>query len=373
MTHSLDILYVVTKANWGGAQRYVYDLAVAMNKRGKRVAVAYGEPGLLVERLSEAGILTIQVPSLGRDARIGKDLISLFEMRSLFAKMRPRVVHLNSSKAGFVGALAARMLGIKRIVFTAHGWAFTEPRGALTRTFFKVIQRWTAQLSHTVIAVSGFIEEQTRGWSLPENRVKIIPHGISEPAFLSREEARKKLRAIDPSLPTDNSLWVGTVAELHPNKGLDIGMYAWSELEANAHWVLIGGGQEREHLVTLKGDDATVHLLGFLPDASTYLKAFDLFMLPSRTEALGYVLIEAGYAGVPVLTNGIGGTKEVVPASYTLGGYFTPEDPESLRKHLEEAIDSKDLLPELGEKLRTFVHTEFSLERMIEDTIRAYD
>lgn len=373
MTHSLDILYVVTKANWGGAQRYVYDLAVAMNKRGKRVAVAYGEPGLLVTRLEALGIRTIAVPSLGRDARIGKDLASLFEMRSLFAKERPRVVHLNSSKAGFVGALAARTLGIKRIVFTAHGWAFTEPRSSLARTFFKVIQRWTAHLSHTVIAISGFIEEQTRGWALPENRVQIIPHGISEPAFLSREEARERLRAIDPSLPKDDSLWVGTIAELHPNKGLDIGMYAWSDLKADAHWVLIGGGQEHEHLLTLKGDDATIHLLGFIPDASIYLKAFDLFMLPSRTEALGYVLIEAGYAGVPVLTNGIGGTKEVVPVGYTLSGYFAPEDPESLKKHLEEAIDAKHLLPELGEKLRTFVHTEFSLDRMIEDTIRTYD
>lgn len=344
-----------------------------MTARGKRVAIAYGETGLLVERLSAARIRTIAVPALGRDVRIGKDIAAYRELRALFKKERPRVVHLNSSKAGFVGALAARRAGIKRIVFTAHGWAFTEPRNALTRILFRIMQRWTAQLSHRVIAVSRFIEEQTRTWPLPEHRVKIIPLGISEPMFLSKKEARARLCAIDPSLPSDDSLWVGTIAELHPNKGLDIGMCAWGELDANAHWVVIGDGQEHGRLAALKGSDSTVHLLGFIPDASTYLKAFDLFLLPSRTEALGYVLIEAGYAGIPVLTNGVGGTKEVVPVGFTLNGYFATENDDSLREHLEKAIDSQDLLPELGEKLRAFVHTKFSLERMIADTLRTYD
>src|SRR5688572_20414908 len=94
------ILYVIAKSNWGGAQRYVYDLATHLPQDGFEVAVAFGQPGLLAERLTAAGIVTNPIKSLQRDISIWADIKGYFELYWLMLDWGPQVVHLNSSKAG---------------------------------------------------------------------------------------------------------------------------------------------------------------------------------------------------------------------------------------------------------------------------------
>jgi glycosyltransferase involved in cell wall biosynthesis len=366
------ILYVITKANWGGAQRYVYDLATAAKERGYEASVAYGEPGLLVERLNAVGIRTMHVPALGRDIRPWKDFVAYQTLKSLFKKENPDVVHLNSSKAGYVGTRAARAVGIRKIIFTAHGWAFTESRNAFVRKVLELLQKKTALLSTDVIAVSEFIKSQTTGWNLPPNRIKVIRHGVREQSFLSKEDARNALAKIDSSLATvQNDLWVGTIAELHKNKGLDIGVLGWERVSfPNAQWIIMGGGEEKEKLLGLAKDSKTIHLLGFVPEAASHLKAFDLFLLPSRTEALGYVILEAGMAGVPVLASNVGGIPEAT--GYPIDGLFETENVDSLEEMLYAMLRNPEDLKETGKRLAQHVRTSFSFSRMIGDTFDLY-
>ncbi len=369
------ILYVITKANWGGAQRYVYDLATTAKDRGFDVAVAYGEEGLLVDGLKKAEIRTISVPELGRDVRFGKDIAAYRALKSLFEKENPDVVHLNSSKAGFLGARAARSVGVNKIIFTAHGWAFTEPRNYLSRKVLELMQKKTALWATRVIAVSEFIKSQTEKWKLPEERIQVIRHGIREQSFLSKEDARKILTKIDPSLAeSKDDVWVGTIAELHKNKGIDIGIEGWKKSSLqNVQWIILGGGEEKEKLIKLASGCKTAHLLGFVPNAAQYLKAFDLFLLPSRTEALGYVILEAGMAGVPVLTSGVGGIGEVVGPEYPAVGYFKSCDANSLSEKLEAILKNKDAMKNLGEILSAHVTKTFSFNKTIEQTFALYN
>ena len=114
------ILYVITKANWGGAQRYVYDLATSARDAGFEVAVAYGSSGELAERLQDAGIETFHIAGLGRDINVFSDIYSFFSLLNIIRSFKPRVVHSNSSKIGGIGALAARLTRIPKIIFTPH-------------------------------------------------------------------------------------------------------------------------------------------------------------------------------------------------------------------------------------------------------------
>src|SRR3990167_2305563 len=105
------ILFVITKSNWGGAQRYVYDLATALHKGQFEVVVAFGgtgeagaHPGLLAERLKEVGVRTIFIESFTRDIGIFRDVSAFFELLRVIKKERPDVLHLNSSKAGGIGS-----------------------------------------------------------------------------------------------------------------------------------------------------------------------------------------------------------------------------------------------------------------------------
>ncbi|KKW35782.1 MAG: Glycosyl transferase group 1 [Candidatus Adlerbacteria bacterium GW2011_GWA1_54_10] len=116
------VLYVITKGNWGGAQRYVFDLATGLPKDEFEVAVALGEPalsagkpGLLADKLKSASVMIYYISSLGRDVSFGKDTTSFFELYRLFKKEKPDIAHLNSSKAGGVGALLA-VLGAEKFL-----------------------------------------------------------------------------------------------------------------------------------------------------------------------------------------------------------------------------------------------------------------
>src|SRR3989344_9394012 len=93
------VLFVITKSNWGGAQRYVYDLATALSKTEFETSVAFGQPGLLALKLKEAWIATKPILSLERDVSLIADIQSFFELFQLFRKEQPDIVHLNSSKA----------------------------------------------------------------------------------------------------------------------------------------------------------------------------------------------------------------------------------------------------------------------------------
>src|SRR3989344_3387314 len=122
------ILYIITKSNWGGAQRYVFDLATRLPKEDFEIAVAHGGNGLLAEKLCTARIRTIKVKKFERNVKLFKDIAVFFELLSLLRRERPDIVHLNSSKAGGIGALSARFTGIKNIIFTSHGLVFDEDR-----------------------------------------------------------------------------------------------------------------------------------------------------------------------------------------------------------------------------------------------------
>ena len=142
------VLFIITKSNWGGAQRYVYDLATALPKHEFEVQVAFGQPGRLADALARAGIETYSIAALQRDVSLVADFRSFLELWRLLRTMRPDIVHLNSSKAAGLGALAARITRVPRVVFTVHGWPFAERRNLVWRMFAFLASWKTAILSH---------------------------------------------------------------------------------------------------------------------------------------------------------------------------------------------------------------------------------
>jgi len=357
----------------------VYDLATAAKEKGYEVLVACGETGLLVERLRDENIRTIHVKELGRDVRLGKDIAAYRGLVRLFKKERPDVVHLNSSKAGFTGALAARSASWRsgapiNIIFTAHGWAFTEDRPLPVRMAFMLLHLATIALCTEVIAVSAFVATHAPRWGMSHKRITLIRLGIREHAYLSQDEAREALIELEPALArARDELWVGTVAELHRNKGIDVGIAGWQKASlAETQWVVIGSGEEESTLRKVAAHLPSIHFIGFVPDASRYMKAFNLFLLPSRTEALSYTILEAGLAGIPVLCSGVGGTREALGPEYPTMGFFSSEDSDSLAEMLVAAHQDPAYLAQVGEALEKRVRDTFSFDRMVDETLALY-
>lgn len=329
----MKIALCITKSNWGGAQKYVFDVATSMKERGHDVVVIAGGSatgGELFERLGAQNIRVIPLAHAQRNISYTKEFALFFELSRIFKAEKPDVVHVNSSKIGGTGAVAARLQGVPRIIFTNHGWAFNEPRPWWQQSSIRFLSWLTVIFSHRTICLSDIEYQQARSWPFCAKKLIIVPLGITPPPFLSREDARSEL-GIDRMIAAYPNQVLGTIAELHPNKGLLYMIEAMQQLPTWV-WIVVSGGEQQEKLafeIQARGLGDRVHLLGHVPQAARFLKAFDVFVLPSVKEGLPYTLIEAAYAGVPFIATTVGG----IP-SFARGGALLvpPADPRALEQ-----------------------------------------
>ncbi|MES2203505.1 MAG: glycosyltransferase [Patescibacteria group bacterium] len=299
------ILYFITKSNWGGAQRYVFDMAVAAKAAGYDVVVAAGGSGTLVQKLKEKNIRTVEIPALTRDVG-GGDLPAYKQILNIIRTEQPQVLHLNSSKAAALGALAGRMAGVKKIIFTAHGWPFMEHRNILARTAIWFVSWLTVLMSHTVIAVSNSELRLARHMPFCAGKIVRIYNGIDLAMHFGSGDG------VRSAFPAGAHI-TGTVGELTANKN-QIVLVEQAKNNPAMYVAIVGEGELRpmlEQKIKKNGLQDRVKLFGFMP-AADVLKGFDTFALPSIKEGLGYVVLEARAAGLPIVANRTGGIPEAL-------------------------------------------------------------
>lgn len=377
-SHRKKILYIVTKSNMGGAQRYVFELATSLDPATYEVVVAFGGNGPLKSMLETRGIRTQIIKNFERDIGFQKEIGALVELWKIIRKENPDIVHLNSSKAGGSGALIARLLGVPRIIFTAHGWPFFEKRGMVWRFNTWFFSFATALLAHKVILVSKHDLKHAHMYGLSK-KLTVIQTGVPTIPFISRESARAKL--FTPSLIEAHAsdVWLISTGEHTGNKNLMMLLCALHHIEvtrpgSKLFLTLMSDGEERSDLQTYVNEHNLcdrVAFTGFVDDARMYLKAFDVFVLPSKKEGLPYGLLEAGEAGLASIGSNVGGIPEVIENTYT-GLLINPSETESLASAITTLVDSDDIRTSYGKELKQKIDTGFRLEDMITKTHRLY-
>lgn len=386
----LKVLILITKANWGGAQRHVFDLAKGLPREQFAVEVMAGSEGPLISKLKEIGIPASGDLELGRDIKLGRDWKAFFHLISMLRKKKPDILHLHSSKIGGLGALAGRLAGVKKVIFTAHGWAFNENRPAGQKMLIRFFAWLTMIFAHETIAVSNTAKRQVSGWPFIQDKMSVVYNGISRETGFSKQNARLELARLNPSLkkavegvPEKDLYWIGTIAELHHIKGHKYAIQAVADcirsLERNGSsrkivYTIVGAGEEKEKLEGLikkLGLEDQIFLMGYVPLAVQYVKAFDIFMLASLSEALGYVLLEAGAAEVPIVATSVGGIPEIIDDMHT-GILVQPRNSQDLSHALRFSIDHDKESREYAAHLRQKIDGEFSLEKMIGSILRIY-
>lgn len=377
-TTQKKVLYLITKSNFGGAQKYVYELAVAAKAEGHSVVVAYGgtgaagaTTGLLATKLTEVGIPVFPIKHFQRDMSPFDDSKAFLEIIQLIRKERPDILHVTSSKAGGIGALAGRLCRVPIILFTSHGLTMDETwRPKLQQRLIWLGTWCTLALAHRTIMISTETYERARALPYMNNKVVLIKNGIAPFPLLEKTIARAQL---GPTIPL-NTLWIGGVGELHPNKNWSALVEAMETLPSSVHLLIIGDGEQRELLTALIDQRdllGRVHLLGYTKDASTYLSAFDIFVLPSKKEGLPYVLLEAGLARLPVVASNLPGNQDIIQTGET--GFLVESTPEMLAASLEILTRDEAMRRRLGMALYTSVKTNFSIEAMLAATFALYD
>ena len=374
----IKILYVITKSNWGGAQKYVYELATNLPRDKFDVAVILGGDGILLQKLRDQNIRIVNLENLERDINIFKEFAALIALIKIFRKEKPSIIHLNSSKIGGLGALAGRIYNLlnklepksyklkAKLIFTAHGFAFNEDRPWLVKAVLFLLNYVTIILSHKTVTINRKEFGQVSKLPFVKKKLELIYIGISEsPKIVPTKKDTLHYAQIV----------VGTISELTKNKGLEYAIEAIARLKnQNVTFSIIGEGEERknlEQLIKEKGVEDRIKLLGFKDGASMYLNLFDIFILTSVKEGLPYSILEAGLARLPVIASDVGGIGEIIENGKS-GILVESKNVEEIVTALTSFIDNPEKRKGLGENLKDTVTKKFSLKKMLDETQKLY-
>lgn len=375
----MKILYIITKSNWGGAQRHVFDLSTSMKEKGHEVWVALGGEGILKNKLEQAGIYTFSITDLGRDIDINKDAGSFKEIYNVIKNKKPDIIHLHSPKAAGLGALAGRLLRTKKIITTVHGWTFNESRPIHQKISIAFFSWLTMLLSHTTIVLSEKEKKQALLFPGVKEKIKLIPLGIKPITFVSVDGAKQSLAKTIGMNFADfyKKNIVGTIAELHPNKGLSYLIEAMATLandQTNTICLIIGEGQDKALIETKIKENKLedkVFLTGRIDNASEYIKALTVFVLPSIKEGLPYTILEAGMASLAVVATTVGGIPEIVEDMKS-GILIQPRNARELSHALSFMIEHPEERKRYGNTLKERVNEKFAFPKMIEENEKLY-
>ncbi len=330
----MRILQVAAPAEAGGLERVVESLAVGLRTRGRDVGVATLLPGRsadhpFVEALRGTGVRLHLLPLGRRDY-----LRERRELRALFASLRPDVVHTHGYRVDLLDRGIAASLGIPTVT-TIHGASMA---GGAKSALFEWLQRKNYRRFDAVVAVSRQLHERALADGVPASRLHLVPNAWRprrEP--LERRAARRAL-GLD-----DEGDVVGWVGRFIPVKGPDLFLEALARMpEPRPLGVLIGYGPEAERLRRLaseRGLGSAVRFCTDVRDAGTYVRAFDTYVLSSRSEGLPIVILEAMSAGVPIVATTVGGVADALGDG--AAWLVPPEDPAALATAIAASLTDR--------------------------------
>lgn len=373
---------VVTQSSWGGAQRYVYDLALSFKQQGHSVFVIAGQDKdpVLFNRLRERHIDTITILSLVRSINPLVDLICFARLFFIFKVQRFDIVHLNSSKAGVLGSIAAWLAGTPCVAYTAHGFVFNEQLSRARKSFFIVIEKLSSFFRDVIITVSEFDHQSALRYKIaPKNKLRTIWNGIdvTHDTYVEQKEAQIYLLGGKPINLKDKFV-IGCVANFYANKGL---LYLLAAMQLvvqkypQAVLLIVGEGSLRltlERQISHLGLSRHVVLTGYRKDPERYLKAFDMLVSASLKEGLSYTLLEAARARVPIIATAVGGTPEII-FHEVHGLLVPPADPQALTEAISLAIENPQKIKTYVIQAHERITKEFDIERMSGVTLSVYD
>lgn len=378
------ILFIITQSELGGAQQFLVRLIRELDQTTFLPMVVAGSDGSHeIKKMLPTGVPYVAANNLKRNPGIVQDIRAVFELRRIICDLRPHILFLNSSKAGFIGSLAARLFITPRpmIIYRIGGWTFNDPWPTWKRAMFRWMERLSAWLKDYIVVNSRHDLEQAKTFHIkPRQKVVLIHNGIDPFAeFLSPEEARLKLfdqiarTYVGQNKGGQARLFhakhlIGTVANFYPAKSLTTLIESMAHIDEQTACVIIGDGTLRPELETLIRTlhlEGRVFLAGKIPAAHRYIPAFEAFILSSVKEGFPWVVLEAMAAKVPVIATRVGAVPEIIESGRN-GTLIDPGNSLQIAEAVRELLNNDRLHQEYAIIGHQTVLHQFNLRSMVE-------
>jgi len=345
----IKILYIIPSLNSGGAERFLLDLIYNLN-------LDIFDPYLLLFNgkgffYSEALDKGLNIKVLKKKFKI--DFLNFYNIYKHIKKIKPDIVHTQLG-GDIYGKMAARLAGIKNIISTEQNVLINDNK------VIKLLKKKTAAFSDKIIAISSAVKRDIiENYQVPSEKINLIFNGICVERF--QQDRKKNIN--------DDQIVFGSIGRLTSQKNFSLLIEALSKVKnKNFKCLIAGEGELREKLereIKKYGLLNQVELLGLTKDIKGFLSRLDFFVLPSKWEGLGVVLLEAGLSRLPVLASATGGILDIIKDKKT-GVLFRNNDLSDLVKKLDHFLNLKNKkeLDNLGLNLNNYILDKFDIKKV---------
>lgn len=344
----MKILQVITQSELGGAQTVVVQLSNELSKEHEVVLAAGQGDGKMWNMVCDQ-IIKEYCPHLQRSVSLKNDLLAAIELRRLYKKYKPDVIHLHSSKAGTLGRL---VFPPRKTIYTVHG--FDSVRLAFRK--FLPIERCLQHFCKAVVGVSKYDEKNLLAEGI-KNNVSTVYNGISVPNC-------SQISDID--VFNQDKKVVLAIARVFPPKKTDLFVDV-ARLLPQYNFVWIGNQREVTEFGELPNN---CYFLGNIPNAGAFCSKADLLMLPSNYEGLPMVILEAMSFGKPVVASDVGGISEIVINE--VNGYTLANDAQLFAEKIQNIFEDSTLYFKFCQNSLDIFQKELTVEKMVQGYLDIY-
>lgn len=357
-----------------GQFKYMVQRGIAMT--------AVCSPGTALNNLKDEPVCTVAIP-MEREPSPVKDLIALVRLWWFLVNNRFDIVHVSTPKASLLGAIAARLSGHRRLIFTLRGRAYENETG-LKRWIFETLDRLICQLATRVNPICRELGDQIVREKLCSSRkIRLIGNGSSNgidlKQFTRTPEIERKARMLREQYGiAADDLVILSIGRIRKDKGINELVRAFEALvesKPNIHLLLVGRTEDAspvdEEILQVIRSHPRIHHLEWQHDPAAAYAASDIMAFPTHREGFGNVALEASAMEIPVVASDIMGCRESVANG--VSGILVPmQDVAALRNALERLIDDPQLRCRLGQQGRQRVEMHFRQEIIWEGLIAQY-
>jgi glycosyltransferase involved in cell wall biosynthesis len=320
-----------------------------------------------MENLEGAEYFCLDVP-----ARRAFYPLAVSRLASLLRRRKVDILQTHLFDAGILGVMAARLAGTPLVIVTRHHLDQVHMVG---NRFHVAMDRWMARKADKVVVLSNAVRNyMMTADGIDGSKVEVIYQGFDFEKLSATEEDRRRVRA---ELNLEDRFVIGCIGQLFETKGQSFLLKALSlvaDQVPNGHLLFLGGGDPKpfEDLARELGLSDRVTFAGFRKDVPACMKAMDLVVHPSLSEAFCQVLIESMAAGKPLVTTDVGGAAEVVTQGET-GILVPPADPESIARAIVEVYKSPQLKDKFERAGQESVRRRFPVSLMVDRQLSCYE
>jgi glycosyltransferase involved in cell wall biosynthesis len=354
----MNVVHLTASTLFGGPERQMLGLGAALAGDSRSLFLSFAEGGRCAAFLAAGRREGFEAAALEHDTPHLRGAVR--ELARRLHSAGADVLLCHGYKAGLLGRIAARRVGLP-VVAVSRGWTGENRKVRLYEALDRINLRWMDR----VVCVSAGQAAKVFRAGVPEERVVVIRNAIRAGRFAEPDPSyRQRLLDLFPDPPRRV---IGAAGRLSPEKGFEVLVEAARRVRREdpaAGVVVFGEGPLREGLarrIEGAGLARRFILAGFHDDLDRYIPWFDVLAVPSHTEGLPNVVLEACAAGVPVVATEVGGTPEVIEDGDN-GFLVPPGDANMLAGCLLAVFASAEDAHTMGERGRRRVREEFTFE-----------